>query len=104
MPYKNRQPRKKAQQLKLFRWSADKNRQLEMERGITFDRVVTAIGNGKTLDVIEHPNKAKYPSQRIFIIALDEYVYLVPFVESEQEIFLKTIIPSRKMKKQYLGE
>jgi hypothetical protein len=56
------------------------------------------------LDVIEHPNQAKYPSQRIFILALDEYVYLVPFVENEQEIFLKTIIPSRKMKQQYLGE
>jgi len=90
--------------LKLFRWSADKNRQLEAERGITFERVIAAIRNGKTLDIVEHPNQAKYPSQRIFIIALDEYVYLVPFVENEQEIFLKTIIPSRKMKKQYLGE
>jgi hypothetical protein len=56
------------------------------------------------LDIIQHPNLEKYPSQRIFILEIDHYVYLVPFVENEQEIFLKTIIPSRKMKKKYLGE
>jgi hypothetical protein len=54
--------------------------------------------------VIEHPNQEKYPSQRIFIIEISQYVYLVPFVESDEEIFLKTIIPSRKLKKKYLGD
>lgn len=90
--------------MKLFRWNASKDRQLEAERGVTFDRVVKAIQSGEVLDVIEHPNQTKYPSQKIFIIALDGYVYLVPFVENEQDIFLKTIIPSQKMKKRYLGD
>jgi hypothetical protein len=55
------------------------------------------------LDIIEHPNKAKYPDQKIFIVEVDEYVYLVPFIEDDKLIFLKTIIPSRKMTKKYLG-
>jgi uncharacterized DUF497 family protein len=84
-------------------WSAAKNKQLKAERKIDFDTVVLAISQGRVLDVIEHPNQDKYPSQRIFILAINQYVYLVPFVENEQNIFLKTIIPSRKMKKKYLG-
>jgi len=59
---------------------------------------------GKLLDTIQHPNHEKYPNQRIFIVEIDRYVYLVPFVEDDTEFFLKTIIPSRKMTKQYLGE
>ncbi len=89
---------------KLFRWNQDKNIQLQTERGIGFKDVLQAISEGKVLDVIEHPNPDKYPSQKILIIEISQYIYLVPFVESEQEIFLKTIFPSRKMKKQYLGD
>ena len=87
-----------------FRWNANKNSKLETERGIGFKAVVEAIGEGKVLDIIEHPNKEKYPSQRIFILEINQYVYLVPFVENDNEIFLKTIIPSSKIKKKYLGE
>jgi uncharacterized DUF497 family protein len=90
--------------MKPFCWNLDKNRQLQIERGVSFESVVQAIGQGNALDVIEHPNPVKYPSQRIFIIEINQYIYLVPFVENDQEIFLKTIIPSRKMKKQYSGE
>ena len=50
-----------------------------------------------------HPNQEKYPSQQIVIIELNNYVYLVPFVQDGNEVFLKTIIPNRKMKKKYLG-
>jgi uncharacterized DUF497 family protein len=89
--------------MKLFRWNADKNEQLQAERGIGFKVVVEAISDGAVLDIIEHPNQEKYPSQRIFILRIEKYAYLVPFVESGQEIFLKTIIPSRKMTKKYLG-
>ncbi len=60
------------------------------------------INHGGLLDTIEHPNKERYPNQRIFIINIDDYAYLVPFVEDEKAIFLKTIIPSRKMAKKYL--
>ena len=77
---------------------------LQVERGISFEVVVTAIEENRLLDVIEHPNQEKYPSQRIFIVEIDQYVYMVPFFESDEEIFLKTIIPSRKLKKKYLGD
>ena len=56
------------------------------------------------LDILEHPNPQRYAGQRIFVVQRDDYVYLVPFVEDERLIFLKTIIPSRKATKQYLGE
>jgi len=58
---------------------------------------------GGLLDIIEHPNTKKYPNQRIFIVDIDDYAYLVPFVETEERVFLKTVIPSRKMTKRYLG-
>ena len=90
--------------MKPFHWNTEKNSKLQAERGISFEVVVQAIKNGAVLDIIEHPNQKKYPSQKIFIIEINQYVYLVPFVENAQEIFLKTIIPGRKMKKKYLGE
>ena len=90
--------------LKPFRWNADKNNQLQAERQINFQSIVSAITGGKLLDNIQHPNQEKYPNQRIFIVEIDRYVYLVPFLEDDTELFLKTIIPSRKMTKQYLGE
>lgn len=89
---------------KVFRWNPEQNIQLQTERGISFEEVLQAISEGKVLDIIEHPNPGKYPSQQVFIIEINQYIYLVPFVESDQEIFLKTIFPSRKMKKQYLGD
>ena len=90
--------------MKPFRWNEEKNSQLQMERGIRFEAALNAILEGKTLDIIDHPNQYKYPNQRIFILEINQYVYLVPFVEDEQEIFLKTMIPSRKMNKKYLGK
>jgi hypothetical protein len=58
---------------------------------------------GDILDTVDHPNPKRYPGQQIHIIAIEEYVFLVPFVESDEEVFLKTIIPSRKATKSYLG-
>jgi uncharacterized DUF497 family protein len=87
-----------------FCWNEDKNTQLKAERGIGFESAIEAIQQGNILDIIEHPNQDKYPNQRIFILEIDRYVYMLPFVENEQEIFLKTIIPSRKLKKKYLGD
>jgi len=89
--------------MKPYRWNADKNQQLQAERGVSFEQALQAITGEQLLDIIQHPNQEKYPSQRTFIIELNQYVYLVPFVETEDEIFLKTIIPSRKLKRQYLG-
>ncbi|PSF34935.1 toxin [Aphanothece hegewaldii CCALA 016] len=89
--------------MKPFHWNPTKNQQLITQRGLSFDEVVQAIAQGQLLDLIEHPNPEQYSHQKIFIVKIKDYVYLVPFVENESEIFLKTIIPSRKMKKKYLG-
>jgi len=88
--------------MKHFAWNTKKNVKLKAERGITFEEVVFYIGRGHLLDVVEHPNQEKYNGQRIFIVEINEYAYLVPFVETEREIFLKTIIPSRKATRKYL--
>jgi len=89
--------------MQYFKWNPQKNEKLILERGISFERVVFFIENGHLLDVIKHPNQDRYPNQHQFIVEINDYAYLVPFVESEKEIFLKTIIPSRKATKKYLG-
>jgi uncharacterized DUF497 family protein len=88
--------------MKPFNWNKEKNQQLQEQRGITFEEIVQAIEQGNLLDVIKHYNSDKYPNQKILIVKIDDYVYLVPFVENDLEIFLKSIIPSRKMTKKYL--
>ena len=89
--------------MKYFSWNNEKNQLLKTERNISFEEVVFHIEKKRILDIVEHPNQEKYKGQKIFIISIHNYVYLVPFVESEDEIFLKTIIPSRKATKKYLG-
>ena len=85
-----------------FVWSSEKNAQLIRERGISFERVIFHIERDEILDVVEHPNSSKYPNQRMFLLDIGNYAYLVPFVETKTEIFLKTIIPSRKATRKYL--
>ena len=72
--------------------------------GIGFEDVVFHIERGDLLDILEHQNPSRYAGQRIFVVRREDHVYLVPFVEDEHSVFLKTIIPSRKATKQYLGE
>ena len=81
----------------------EKNEWLRTERGITFEEIVYHLQYGGLLDIISHPNQEMYPNQRIFIVNVEGYACLVPFVETDDGIFLKTIIPSRKMTKLYLG-
>ncbi len=90
--------------MKRFNWNPEKNQQLINGRGVSFEDVIFYILQGNVLDDVGHPNADKYPDQRIFVLNIDEYVHLVPYVESPEEIFLKTIIPSRKATKEYLGE
>jgi hypothetical protein len=75
---------------------------LKSERQICFEDIVLCIEMGFLLDILEHPNQEKYKGQKIFVVQIDDYAYLVPFVENEVEVFLKTIIPSRKATKKYL--
>lgn len=90
--------------MKRFNWSSEKNEQLRLERGISFEEILFHIENGDVLDILEHPNQSKYAGQSIFVVLVDDYVHLVPFVEDETEVFLKTIIPSRKATKQHLSK
>ncbi len=87
--------------MKIYNWNAEKNETLISERNVSFEEVVFYIENGGLLDEIAHPNSNDYAHQRIFVVAMESYVYLVPYVENENEIFLKTIIPSRKFTKVY---
>lgn len=88
--------------MKFFSWSNEKNRLLKAERNISFEDVVYHIEKKDVLDIVEHPNQDKYKGQKIFILKIHNYAFLAPFVESEREIFLKTIIPCRKATKKYL--
>lgn len=91
-------------QMKDHNWNSRKNLSLIEERGVGFEDVIVALDTGGLLDVRSHPNQDRYLGQSIYFVRIDEYVYLVPYVETEDEIFLKTIIPSRKATKKYLGE
>lgn len=90
--------------MKYYAWSPEKNEQLKKERGISFEDVVFHIEAGDEVDIFEHPNQRQYPRQKISVVLIEGYAYLAPFVESAEEIFLKTIIPSRKATTQYMGE
>lgn len=88
--------------MKYFDWDGGKNEALKRERDISFEEIVIAIEEGDLLDIVENPQRKKYPDQKIFVVEIDYYVYLVPFVEDNEKIFLKTIIPSRKATKKYI--
>jgi hypothetical protein len=88
--------------MKYFDWNVEKNVLLKAERDVSFEDVLVSIGEGKLLDILQHPNSKKYPNQKIFVVEINHYAYLVPFAENEQTIFLKTIIPSRKATKDYI--
>ncbi|HAD04087.1 MAG: toxin [Desulfuromonadales bacterium GWC2_61_20] len=90
--------------MKPINWNSAKNIRLKSERGVSFEEVLAAMAHGALLDVVAHPNAELYPNQRIFVVRIRGYAYLVPFVETDQEIFLKTIIPSRVASKKYLAE
>lgn len=90
--------------MKHFSWNSEKNLALIKARNISFERIVLHIEKHGYLDLIRHPNKSTYPNQKIFIINIDNYAYLVPFVETSTEYSLKTIIPSRKATKKYIKE
>lgn len=87
--------------VKAFTWNEEKNQRLKAERGVSFEEVIVHIAAGDVLDIVAHPNPERYAGQRMFIVRIRD-AYLVPFVESETEIFLKTIIPSRKATRRYL--
>jgi len=89
--------------VKTYAWSSEKNDLLKEERGVSFEEVVLHIQLGHEVDIFDHPNQKRYPGQKVSVVLIDRYAYLVPFVESDDTIFLKTIIPSRKATRQHAG-
>ena len=89
--------------MKAFRWNHEKNETLKVDREVSFEEITLAIEEDGLLDILHHPNQEKYPGQRILVVCLQDYVYLVPFVEEADFYFLKTIIPNRKATRDYLG-
>lgn len=90
--------------MKTFVWDKDKDELLKQERGVSFEEVVFYINNGDLLARLDHPNRSKYSHQQIFVVLVGNYVYMVPFVEDDEKYFLKTIILSRKLTKEFLAE
>lgn len=89
--------------VKYFDWNEDKNKILKEKRGISFEEIKLAVEGGDLLDTYNHPNQKRYPGQKIMVIKIDDYAYLVPYIRDTEKVFLKTIIPSRKATKKYLG-
>ena len=87
--------------MKTYTWDADKNNTLQKQRGVSFEKIIAAIENGKLLDILENPG-TKYAGQKLYIVEIDRYVYIVPFIETENELVLITIFPSRKFTTLYL--
>ena len=88
--------------MKPIRWNAEKSLSLKAQRGVSFEEIVAATSQGGLLKVMEHPNRARYEHQKMLVVRIREYAYLVPYVESDNEIFLKSIIPSRKATRNFL--
>ena len=88
--------------MKIFRWDNEKNEKLKKSRGVCFEQVVLLMEKEDVLDTIEHPNQDKYPGQKVAIVKIEDYLYLVPYVQEKDDIFLKTIIPSRKATNKYV--
>lgn len=88
--------------MKVFRWDNEKNEKLKKSRGVCFEQVVLLMEKEDVFDTIEHSNQDKYPGQKVAIVKIEDYVYLIPYVQEKDEIFLKTIIPSRKATNKYV--
>ena len=90
--------------MKPFRWSPDKNDLLKAERGISFEEITVAVEAGALLEVVPHPNPKRYLRQKVMVVQVAGYAYLVPFVEEDDHFFLKTIIPSRKATRDFIAQ
>jgi len=92
--------------MRTIAWSPEKNRELkpDAKRRRCFEDIVAAIEGGGLLDAIEHPNREKYPGERVLVVLANGYVYAVPYVPTPDWIFLKTAFPSRRLKAYYLPD
>ena len=89
--------------MKYYDWNDEKNKLLKRLRGVSFEQIELAIASGDLIDRLKHSNSEKYPNQMVFLVKIEDYIYSVPFVEDDEKVFLKTIIPNRKATKRHLG-
>ena len=89
--------------MKYFDWNDEKNELLKKTRDVSFEEVELGIALGDLIDRVRHSNPAKYPNQKVFLVKIDNSIYSVPYVEDQEKIFLKTVIPNRKATRDYLG-
>lgn len=90
--------------MKRVAFNKEKSKQIKKERGVSFEEIAKVITKEGFVGIISHPNKSKYPNQRMFLVNLEEYIFVVPFVEDDEKIFLKTIYPSRKYTQKYFNK
>lgn len=90
--------------MKIFNWDNEKNEKLKLERGISFEEIVFCIENDQLLDILEHPNQKKYKGQKVYVVAVGDYAYIVPFIDYNNERYLITAFPSRKYTKIYFDK
>jgi hypothetical protein len=83
----------------LYEWNPKKNEWLKKVRNISFEQILFHLLNGDLWKIADHPEQEKYPGQKIYFVLMDDYIYLVPHVREGEQIFLKTIIPSRRATK-----
>ncbi len=88
--------------MKYIDWNVEKNEKLKEERGVSFDDAVNAIFEGRIFGKADHPNQKRYPNQKMYLVQIGDYIFVVPFVQDKEKIFLKTMFPSRKYTKKYL--
>ena len=84
--------------MKYLNWSPEKNEVLKAKRGISFEEIALLIESGRILGIEENPGRY---NQKIYILEIENYAFIVPFVEKDNEIFFKTAFPSRKYTKRY---
>lgn len=90
--------------MKPLRWSPDKNELLKQERGVSFEEITVAVEAGRLLEIVPYLNPSKYPRQKVMVVEVAGYAFLVPFIEEEDHFFLKTVIPSRKATRDFIAK
>ena len=85
----------------MVHWSKEKDKWLRENRGLSFQEIADAIVGGRLIVSLENPSRA---GQEIFVIWIQDYTWVVPFViEEDGALFLKTAFPSRKLHRRYGG-
>jgi len=89
---------------KKFIFSEEKSARLKLDRDFSFTEIIAYIESGYLVDVIDSPHQERYPGQKIYVVDIKGYIWLVPHDRKDGKIILRTAFPSRKATKAYLKE